>query len=222
MKKILNKYLIVGIVFIFLFLLLMVLLNFNKANLGETNTPVGLSSINKLFVTNYVDIYNSMSQVGLYLSFIIIIGFAITGFYQLIKRKSLFKVDLDIILFGVGVIVLIITWLLFDKIIAYNYRPIYVNKNLEGSFPSTHVLFTTFVLVSAFGISLNREKNNFYNLAILVIAILVITLTSLCRVLSGMHWATDVLGGLLLGLGYFFILYGIFKGLNKKEKIVKE
>lgn len=222
MKKILNKYLIVGIVFIFLFLLLMVLLNFNKANLGETNTPVGLSSINKLFVTNYVDIYNSMSQVGLYLSFIIIVGFAITGFYQLIKRKSLFKVDLDIILFGVGVIVLIITWLLFDKIIAYNYRPIYVNKNLEGSFPSTHVLFTTFVLVSAFGISLNREKNNFYNLAILVIAILVITLTSLCRVLSGMHWATDVLGGLLLGLGYFFILYGIFKGLNKKEKIVKE
>lgn len=222
MKKILNKYLIVGIVFIFLFLLLMVLLNFNKANLGETNTPVGLSSINKLFVTNYVDIYNSMSQVGLYLSFIIIAGFAITGFYQLIKRKSLFKVDLDIILFGVGVIVLIITWLLFDKIIAYNYRPIYVNKNLEGSFPSTHVLFTTFVLVSAFGISLNREKNNFYNLAILVIAILVITLTSLCRVLSGMHWATDVLGGLLLGLGYFFILYGIFKGLNKKEKIVKE
>ncbi len=222
MKKILNKYLIVGIVFIFLFLLLMVLLNFNKANLGETNTPVGLSSINKLFVTNYVDIYNSMSQVGLYLSFIIIAGFAITGFYQLIKRKSLFKVDLDIILFGVGVIVLIITWLLFDKIIAYNYRPIYVNKNLEGSFPSTHVLFTTFVLVSAFGISLNREKNNFYNLAILVIAILVITLTSLCRVLSGMHWATDVLGGLLLGLGYFFILYGIFKGLNKKEEIVKE
>ena len=222
MKKILNKYLIVGIVFIFLFLLLMILLNFNKANLGETNTPVGLSSINKLFVTNYVDIYNSMSQVGLYLSFIIIAGFAITGFYQLIKRKSLFKVDLDIILFGVGVIVLIITWLLFDKVIAYNYRPIYVNKNLEGSFPSTHVLFTTFVLVSAFGISLNREKNNFYNLAILVIAILVITLTSLCRVLSGMHWATDVLGGLLLGLGYFFILYGIFKGLSKKEEIVKE
>ena len=38
------------------------------------------------------------------------------------------------------------------------------------------------------------------------------------RVVAGKHYITDVIGGVLLGLAFYFIIYGIFNFLNNKEQ----
>ena len=55
------------------------------------------------------------------------------------KRKSLLKVDYDIILLGVYYILIILAYLMFE-IIPINYRPILINGVMESSYPSSTTL----------------------------------------------------------------------------------
>lgn len=216
LKKIFNKYTIIGGVLLFLFILLLILLmTVDRAN--NIYKQIGLFSFNKLFLVDYSnEAWDEFSDVILYISLLFILGLAIYGFYQLSKKRSLFKVDKDIIFIGCGLAILAFVWLVFDKLIDVNYRPIAISGTAQTSFPSTHTMIAAFVLLAATRAILKRNGNEIkYQLLAYSGSSILILLCSLGRILSKMHWATDVLGGLFIGVGLFFILVGLDKAFEK-------
>lgn len=80
-----------------------------------------------------------------------------------------------------------------------NYRPILVDGHLEASYPSSHTFLAVAVLLSAFYLFKKEKgiKKIMSFLCLLVMSIIVVG-----RILSGVHWITDILGGILLGLSF--------------------
>ena len=219
MKKLINLKVILGFVFLFLFIMLILLLNVDKDYITPTG-KVGLSSFNDMVDYKYNKGWQILADVFLYLGIALVAILAIYGLYELIKRKGLFKVDKYIITIGAFFIISIILWLLFDKVVTINYRPILVDGEKESSFPSTHTFVCVFIYMSAYTVVKKLLNNKIYNEIVLSIAIVIIIFTAVSRILSGMHYLTDVMGGVFLGLSLYFICDGIITIIDKKE--VKE
>jgi undecaprenyl-diphosphatase len=191
----------------FLFMLLTIsLMTIDVRVIGETNKEIGIGFINKLSVgIEYNKTLDLFSDIFMYLSIGLIIFFAGLGFIQLIKRKSILKVDREILLFGILLILVAVLWLVFDKFILINYRPILIDGELEPSYPSTHVLLVTFILPTSASIASKYVKKSNIIKFIYIMAILCSALTFVLRFLSGVHWLTDCIGGALLGVLCFQI-----------------
>lgn len=177
--------------------------------IGPKNSSVGFSTINKAFadlVGSNMTIYKLTEIFGL-LVFIIVGVYGIIGIYQLFKRKSLFKVDREIIGLGVLYVLMIGIYLLFDKI-AINYRPIIIDGELEPSFPSSHTLLAICTCVSSLMVYKKYVPAKFQNL-VMFTTVLLLTLVFLGRTLSGVHWISDILGGVIFSLTLLTYFYTI-------------
>ena len=139
--------------------------------------------------------------------------YAIVGLKQLIKRKSIKKVDNEIIILGIFYIIVISIYILFEKYII-NYRPILMNGFLEASFPSSHTLMTICLCGSSIIINNRLFKNKFTKI-INVISLFIIIITIIGRLISGVHWFTDIVGGILISSFLLMLFYSILN-LNKK------
>ena len=155
------------------------------------------------------------SNLMFYATFIIVLIAVIIGLYELIKNKSINKVDKEIIIFGIGIVVAAILWLLFDKVIKINVRPLDEN---EGSFPSTHVFLTTFFILMGRYLLVKYNTDKSIKIASIFLVVVYICAMATLRVVAGKHYITDVVGGVLLGLAFYFIIYGIFIFLNNKKQ----
>ena len=214
MKKYFNLYFILGLSFFLVFILTIILLNFDKAIIASNGYEVGMSHINNIVNYEYKKWADKISDVLFYMTFIIPLLAVILGIYQLIKEKSLKKVDSIIIIFGVFLVLAIATWLLFDHVIKINIRPI---NEIEGSFPSTHVFLTTFFVLACHGYLCYKYDNKLAKYLSLVIAIVVIIIMTIFRVVAGVHYLTDVFGGAILGITFYFLTFGIFKWFINKQ-----
>ncbi len=135
--------------------------------------------------------------------------YAVNGFVQLIKRKSLLKVDRELLSVGAIYIIVIILYVLFEKL-AINYRPIVLENKLEPSYPSTH----TMLILTIAGTSIPlADKYNRKPAFTKIMSLTIMCLTVICRLLSGVHWFTDIIGGVLISL----CLISLNKALCKKE-----
>ena len=127
--------------------------------------------------------------------------FAVTGAVQLIKRKSLLKVDREVLMLGVVYIIVIVLYALFEKI-AINYRPVILDaaEGLEPSYPSTH----TMLILTIFGTAVRAcgyyIKNTKLLVGARVFALIVMALTIVGRLICGVHWLTDIIGGVLISI----------------------
>ncbi|MBR6071961.1 MAG: phosphatase PAP2 family protein [Acholeplasmatales bacterium] len=220
MKKFINLYIILGVSFLFLFILLLILLNFDKAVIAESGEEVGLSHINNLVKYEFNDNIDFMTDLLLYVTFIVVAYAGFKGLYQLITKKSLFKVDRSIIIFGVSLIVMVGLWLIFTKVIKVNIRP---TNNDRNSFPSIHVMVATFLALSSHAFLCLNDRDKLVKYSSLVLAIVIIAIITVSRVAAGMHYITDVTGGLCIGLFLYFTTFGIIKVFKKnKEKVETE
>ncbi len=210
MKKNINIYSILGILFSILFLVFYSLLFIDKKDICPTG-EVGLSSLNNIIDYKYNKFFDVVSDIFLFLAIGLALIFFIIYIIQIYKRRSLFKTDRHLSIFIVFCFISVLLWLLFDKVIVVNYRPIYVNGELEASFPSTHTFFTIFIFLSVHGITSILTKNKRYVYGTLIISIIISIIISFARIFSGMHYITDVIGGILLGLSLYFIEFGIIK-----------
>ena len=216
MKKYFNLYVILGLSSLFLFVLLVILLNFDKAVIAESNEAVGMSHINNIVSYKYVKWVDKLSDVFFYLTFIVVACAIGLGIYQLVKNKSLAKVDKEIIIFGVFLVIAVGLWLSFDYVFKLNIRPTHEAK---GSFPSTHVFLTTFFTLACHGYLCKKFKGNqLIKYLSLCVAIVFIVLMLITRVAAGMNYITDVTGGLFLGLSLYFLTFGISKYFVKEEQ----
>ena len=177
---------------------------------------VGLASINSFFrglIGYNKGFYNLTEFLGL-IPFGFVGGFAIFGLVQAIKRKSLLKVDSDIIILGCFYVLVVLCYVLFEMFII-NYRPIIIDGILEASYPSTHTLIAVCVLETADMQLRERIRTPKTREWVSFVLDILTALTVLGRLISGVHWFTDIVGGLIFSIGLVF-LYKAFVMLFKK------
>ena len=184
--------------------------------IGVNESSIGVASVNQVvFKTIGVNMiwYHITDWLGLVPIFIAMV-YAFIGFIQLIKRKNIFKVDKEIMILGLFYIVVISLYVFFEKFIV-NYRPILMNGFLEASYPSSHTLMTIYLCGSS--IIVNRK---FYNNKIAkfvnVLSLVVVLITVIGRLLSGVHWFTDIIGGIFIGGALLMTLYSVLDVVKKK------
>ena len=186
--------------------------------IGPNNSKVGLSTINNYFhklIGYHESLYKITSILGIFL-FIIVGIYALIGIIQLIKRKSLLKVDKEIIVLGVFYIVVALIYVFFEKVII-NYRPVIIEGELEASYPSTHTLLTLCIRISS--IIINKLKyNNFkYRKYTNILTIILMLSILIGRILSGVHWISDIFGGITISLTLLTIYKTILLTIQKKN-----
>lgn len=132
-------------------------------------------------------------------------GFAVLGIIQWMKRKKLSKVDYSIFILGGFYIVVIAAYILFEMI-TVNYRPVLINGILETSYPSSTTLLVLSVMPTASMQFKSRIKRRSLKNAVSILIAFFISFMLLGRLLSGVHWFTDIVGGILLS-GCLVMLY---------------
>ena len=184
-------------------------------SIGPNNSSVGFSKINEYFfnlIGSNMLIYKITEVLGI-LAILVAILYALKGLIQLIKRKSLLKVNKEIMLVGCLYLVVILLYIFFEKFII-NYRPILVDGELEASYPSSHTLLAICICGSALMINKYVFSNNkfvkYYNAYIII---LLIAITS-GRLLSGVHWLSDIVGGILISITLLQIFRTILNNIN--------
>ena len=204
-------HLISGIILILSFALWTVLIQ--KADVqavGVNGTQVGLATLNTWFHSltgANMTLYNITDWLGLVPVFICM-GFGVFGLVQLIKRKSLFKVDKDIIFLGIYYVIVIFGYLIFEMI-PINYRPILINGFMEASYPSSTTLLVLGVMPTLF-FQINRRIKNKKIKTLIDILIIVFSLFMVIgRLISGVHWLTDIVGSVFLSMGLFSVYKGV-------------
>ena len=177
---------------------------------GVNGTEIGFATINTWFhsVTGgNLTLYTITDWLGLVPIFICMF-FGGVGFIQLIKRKSLFKVDFDIIALGIYYVIVISGYLIFEMI-PINYRPILINGFMEASYPSSTPLLVLSVMPTLIFQANRRLKNSTIKRIIKIITAIFTIFMVVGRLVSGVHWLTDIIGSVLLSVGLFYIYKGI-------------
>lgn len=182
--------------------------------IGPHNSSVGLAGINQFFHNltgvNFL-LYHITDWLGL-VPVGVCIGFGLLGLIQWIRRKNLSKVDWSILVLGGFYIVTIGVYLLFECVVI-NYRPVLIAEVLEVSYPSSTTLLTMCVMPTA-AMQLHLRIQNRAFCRCVVVAILAFTaFMVLGRILSGVHWITDIIGGGLLS-GGLVMLYRLITQLK--------
>ena len=206
-----RKLLILGIGFIIAFILWTWLIQIIDVKPeGVNGTEIGFAAINTWFhsVTGAnMTLYTITDWLGLVPIFICMF-FGGVGFIQLIKRKSLFKVDFDIIALGKYYVIVISGYLIFEMI-PINYRPILINGFMEASYPSSTTLLVLSVMPTLVFQANSRFKNTILKKIITIITTIFTVFMVAGRLISGVHWLTDIIGSVLLSIGLFCIYRGI-------------
>ena len=197
MKENCKKGMMTGVLLLLVFALWTVqvqIVDVQPAGCYEPQKNVGFAGINTWFhgLTGYSEIlYKITDWLGLVP--IAVCGcFGILGLVQLIRRKSLMKVDRDILLLGIYYIIVIAAYLAFEMI-TINYRPVLVDglEKPESSYPSS----TTLLVLSV--------------KAIIAAAVLFTAFMLIGRLVAGVHWLTDIIGSVILSAGLFIIYHSL-------------
>ena len=177
---------------------------------GVNGTNVGFATFNTWFhkLTGvHMTIYVVTDWLGL-VPILVCMIFGGIGFCQLLKRKSLFKVDGDLIFLGIYYVIVIATYLVFEMI-PINYRPILIEGVMEVSYPSSTTLLVLCVMPTLIEQANRRVKGSVVKRVIGVMTSGFATFMVIGRLVSGVHWFTDVAGGVLLSVGLFCLYKGI-------------
>lgn len=168
--------------------------------IGPNGSKVGFAAINGFFakIFPYNDKFYLLTKLIAVAAFLYIAAFAVLGLVQLIKNKSFAKVDFAVYGMGLTYVITVFFYILFEFLII-NYRPVLEDGELEASFPSSHTMLAVSVFASAIVYAAFRiEKGVLKNILVCISALLA-TAMALGRMVSGVHWFTDIIGGVLLG-----------------------
>ena len=185
--------------------------------IGPEGTSIGLAHLNQwvfqFFGVNilWYTITDWLGVAAVLTGFL----FAVAGFIQLIKRRSILRVDREILLLG-GLYMLVIgLYALFETVIV-NYRPIIMpdGTHPEASFPSSHTMIVCVIMGSAMMLTGRYVKRKTLCAALRVICALIMGITVIGRLIAGVHWFTDIIGGLLISVG----LLSLFSGMLEQER----
>jgi undecaprenyl-diphosphatase len=205
-----KRNLLAGIGFIASFALWTVLIQcVDVQAVGQNGTKVGFAEFNLWFhrLTGvHITIYTITDWLGLVPIFICLC-FGVLGLVQLIKRRSLLRVDPDILLLGAYYVLVIACYLIFEMI-PINYRPILIDGVMEASYPSSTTLLVLSVMPTLWFQTERRTEKPSARRAVIVFVVLFSTFMVIGRLTAGVHWLTDIIGAALLSAGLYLIYRG--------------
>lgn len=170
--------------------------------IGPQGSTVGFATINR-FVHNLTGVHMSLYTITDWLGLVplmFVMGFGILGLVQWIKRKHLLKVDYNILVLGGFYIVVMAVYVIFEMVVV-NYRPVLINGYLEASYPSSTTMLVMCVMPTAIMQFNVRIKNDVFKRCVTSVIISFIIFMVIGRLVSGVHWFTDIVGGALLSAG---------------------
>ena len=175
---------------------------------GVNGTNVGFAAVNTWFhrLTGvHMGLYTVTDWLGL-VPIAVCIGFGILGLLQWIRRKSIAKVDRDILLLGGYYILVILGYLIFEMI-PINNRPILINGAMEASYPSSTTLLVLSVMPTLLFQVNRRAKGQTARRMTAAFVVLFSAFMVIGRLVAGVHWLTDIVGSVLLSAG----LYSLYR-----------
>jgi undecaprenyl-diphosphatase len=170
--------------------------------IGPQGSTVGFATLNSIIHTRtgvHMQLYTITDWLGL-VPVAFGFGFAMLGLAQWIKRKSLLKVDRSILVLGGFYIATMAAYLVFESFVI-NYRPVLIAGNLEASYPSSTTLLVLCVMPTAMMQLRGRINNRVLRGGVSIAIASFIVFMVAGRLVSGVHWLTDIIGGILLSAG---------------------
>lgn len=208
-----------GLFLLFIVFTLMVLV-VDVQPIGPEESKVGFATINQsVFGCLGVNIlwYEITDWLGL-LAVLFALFFAVLGLVQLVKRKNLWKVDYEIILLGMFYILVAVSYLFFEIAIV-NYRPVMMDNSLEASYPSSHAMIVICIMATAM-IEFRKlfADKKALRAVLNTVSAAIILITVIGRLLSGVHWFTDIIAGVLLSSALVMLYYSSVIYIDEKQK----
>lgn len=208
MKK---KYLLISVFLLVSFIIWTLLISFVDVKaIGPEGSSVGFATLNGAFHTltgTHMWLYTVTDWLGL-VPIGVCLGFAIFGLAQWIKRKSLLKVDLSILALGGFYLLVMATYILFEYAVI-NYRPVLIYGYLEASYPSSTTMLVMCVMPTSIMQLRGRIASTVLNKCVTYIILAFTVFMVVGRLISGVHWLTDIIGGALVSSGLVLMYYGI-------------
>ena len=207
-------------IFTLLSILLIVLIKLvDVAPIGPCGSAIGLSSLNGALKNALGEsaLLDKLTDLLMLLAIAAVAVFAVIGVIQLFKRKSLWKIDAEILCLG-GAMVLLAFLYAFFEVVVVNYRPVLDEGELAASFPSSHTMLTLSVFLCIMFILGRYFKNPTVLLALKIAAGALGGIAVIGRLLSGVHWFTDIIGSVILSSGLFCIYRALVMLCSKKDR----
>lgn len=220
-KKSKKPIIITGILFLIFIFFTIMIKTIDVQPIGPEKSKIGFATLNQ-FIFNFFGVnllwYDITDWLGI-VAIVVALGFAILGLIQLIQRKSIWKIDLRILLLGVFYFIVVVFYIFFEFVII-NYRPIILSQSLEASFPSSHTMIVICIMVTAmsqFHYYLQDKKVCLW--IVEIASVLIIAVTVVGRLISGVHWFTDIVAGVLLSSALVALYYSVLKYIEEKENL---
>ena len=222
MKNKIKIYTLPIILFVLFLLFTLLVKFFNVNRIGDSDTQVGFSSINEFFFnlfkdTSSANIWYDISEYFGYFALATPLVFTAIGLYQLFKNKRISMIDNRLILLAFFYVTVILFYVVFEKVII-NFRPILIDGELEASYPSSHTILSLCLIGSSI-LYFKRfiSSNKTFNLIYKSISTITIIAILAGRLLSSMHWFTDIVGGGILSLSLLLFLNTSLQLIEKRK-----
>ncbi len=197
--KLTKNFCITGALLILFFIWTALVCTVDQQPIGPEGSVVGLAAMNGRFrdlIGEHMALYKMSSVLGV-IPLLAVAFFAVVGALQLLQRKSLVKVDSDIIALGVLYLLVLGCYAIFELVVV-NCRPVLIDGELEASYPSSHTMLALTVLPTA-AMQIKKRSGDqrlarVISLALIAVALCILSL----RIGSGVHWLSDIIGGVLL------------------------
>lgn len=188
--------------------------------IGPMGSTVGFAAINGA-VFNFFGVskfWDVITDLIAGVALLTAVGFAGLGIYQLIREKSFKEVDTSFYVLAGLYVALLIVYIFFDKVWVINYRPVLEDGALEASFPSSHTILVLVVMLSAITMTDRLYEDNKLILMIVdIVAVLCAVIMVIGRLVSGVHWFTDIIGAVIISAALLSVFKGTLRMLDDKE-----
>ena len=178
--------------------------------IGPRGSAVGFASLNR-YAHNLTGVHMGLYTITDWLGLVPVafgFGFALLGLAQWIKRRAIWKVDRSILILGLFYIATLAAYLFFESYVV-NYRPVLIEGYLEASYPSSTTLLVLCVMPTAMLQLRSRIQKPVLSKCVCLALAAFIGFMVIGRLLSGVHWLTDIIGGILLSAGLVMMYYSV-------------
>lgn len=225
-KRNLINFLVTGALGV-LFVVFTVLVKFvDVQHVAQDGSAVGFADLNVAVMDGIgynLKLYKITGGLG-YAAIAIAVGFAIFAVVQLFRKKNFKDVDKDIYALLILYVVMALFYVLFE-LLKVNYRPIKIDGKSEASYPSSHTVLAICITVSAMMQFKWRVKDRTLLWIAYILCAGLCTAIVIGRFLSGVHWFTDILAGIILSVFLVMAYYSavtLIKTISEnKEKLSK-